>query len=120
MNWVVITDNELIIVNASTLCKGLITRHRETINGVEESVLDHFLVCSDMFQLIRSMVIDEEGKFPLTKYANKTGTQTCVKHIIAPSSFILTYSKHKKIHRRKLVLSYLTTRIRKIFNALLP
>ena len=34
----------IIVVNSLKLCKGLITRSRNTTKGVEESVLDFFLV----------------------------------------------------------------------------
>ena len=34
----------ITVVNSLKLCKGLITRRRETIKGVEEAVLDFFLV----------------------------------------------------------------------------
>ena len=67
----VITENDLIVVNASAICEGVITRYRKTINSVEEAVLDHFIVCREMFKLIRSMIIDEIGKYSLTKYKNK-------------------------------------------------
>ena len=75
----VITDNDLIVVNATQLCNGVITRHRETINGVEESVLDHFIVCKDFFKLVLNMTVDEAGKYSLTKYTNKTGAVRCAK-----------------------------------------
>ena len=75
----VIIENELILVNATDICRGSITRYRKTINSVEESILDHFLVCADMFTLISSMVVDEEGKFTLTKYTNKIGSRAQVK-----------------------------------------
>ena len=58
---------------------GVITRHRETINGIEESVLDHFIVCKDLFTLVLNMTIDEAGKYSLTKYTNRTGGITCAK-----------------------------------------
>ena len=75
----VISENDLIVVNASSICEGTITRYRKTINGEEESVLDHFIVCREMFKIIKRMVIDELGKFSLTKYTNKRGDKTCMK-----------------------------------------
>ena len=57
----------------------LITRHRETINGIEEAVLDHFIVCKEMFKLVNKMIIDEVGQYTLTKYTNKSGDKTCAK-----------------------------------------
>ena len=39
----------LKLLNADSRCQGKITRHRETINGIEESVLDYMLVCENLF-----------------------------------------------------------------------
>ena len=75
----VIEENELILVNSSHLCSGLITRFRQTINGKEESILDFFLVCKQFFSLIISMEIDEKGVYALTKYAGRTGVKTLKK-----------------------------------------
>ena len=41
----VIEDNDLIVVNGTDLCEGVITRFRKTINECEESVIDFFIVC---------------------------------------------------------------------------
>ena len=41
----VIEENDLIVVNGTDVCKGLITRFRKTKNSIEKSVLDYFLVC---------------------------------------------------------------------------
>ena len=75
----VVNENELIVVNATDVCEGLITRHRQTIHGVEESVIDHFIVCREMFKLIKRMLIDESCKYSLTKYTNKSGSATTMK-----------------------------------------
>ena len=75
----VINDNDLIVVNAEPICQGLITRHRKTINNEEESVIDHVIVCKSMFKLVKNMMIDEAGKYSLTKYTNKTGNNSCTK-----------------------------------------
>ena len=39
----VIEDNDLIVVNGTDLCKGIVTRYRQTKNSTEKSVLDYFL-----------------------------------------------------------------------------
>ena len=69
----IIVENDLIVVNSTELCNGTITRYRETINSIEQSVLDHFIVCRDFFKLVINMTVDEAGKYILTKYTNKTG-----------------------------------------------
>ena len=75
----IVIENDLIVVNATMLCDGTITRHRETINNIEEAVLDHFIVCKEMFKQVSKMVIDEKGAYSLTKYTNKKGDKTLTK-----------------------------------------
>ena len=75
----VILENELIVINSTELCHGIITRHRTTINSIEESVLDHFIVCKDFFKLVINMTIDEAGKYSLTKFTNRDGSTICAK-----------------------------------------
>ena len=75
----VVEANDLIVVNGKDVCKGIITRFRETVNGCEKSVIDHFIVCRRMFELINGMIVDEAGKHALTSYCNKAGKKTIVK-----------------------------------------
>ena len=75
----VVVENDLIVVNATKRCEGTVTRHRKTINSTEEAVLDHFIVCKEMFKHVSKMVIDEEAAYSLTKYTNKKGDKTLVK-----------------------------------------
>ena len=72
----VVTENDLVIVNAEKVCKGIITRYRKTINNEEKSILDYFLVCRRFYTIVKSMVIDEERKYALTKYSGRTGHKT--------------------------------------------
>ena len=66
-------ENDLVVVNGMDLCKGTITRFRKTINRVEKSVLDFFIVCKRFLAMITKLVIDEERKFTLTKFSSKRG-----------------------------------------------
>ena len=75
----VILDNELVVVNASKLCEGIITRYRKTVNSIEEEVLDHYIVCKEFLKHVSKMVIDENSAYALTKYTNKNGDKTVVK-----------------------------------------
>ena len=63
----IIENNDLIVVNESPLCDGVITRFRKTLHSEEKSVLDHFIVCRSFYNLINSMVIDEASCYSLTK-----------------------------------------------------
>ena len=58
----------LIVVNASNLCFGTITRYRKTKNAEEKSVLDYFVVCQDLYKSVSKMFVDEERKYVLTKF----------------------------------------------------
>ena len=67
----------LILVNATDICYGVITRFRKTANRTEESVLDYFVVCQELYQNIVKMLIDEEREYVLSrfyKYKHKTST----------------------------------------------
>ena len=75
----VIRANNLIVVNGSYLCKGNITRERTTVNGTEQSIIDHFIVCQLMYTFIVSLQIDQERKYCLTKFTNKNGNKVCLK-----------------------------------------
>ena len=41
---ILVDDNNLIVVNSTFLCQGLITRIRKTVLSVEKSVIDYFIV----------------------------------------------------------------------------
>ena len=71
----VVVENDLIVVNAMDICKGVITRYRQTVNSEEKSVIDYFIVCRRFFKIIKSMVVDEERIYSLTKYSGRTGNR---------------------------------------------
>ena len=68
-------ENDLIVVNAKEICKGVITRFRKTINSEEKSVLDYFIVCQRFFKIVKSMIVDEDRSYSLTKYSGRTGSK---------------------------------------------
>ena len=43
--WEVLVKNNMIIVNGTKKCSGLITRIKNTVRGTEKSVIDFFVVC---------------------------------------------------------------------------
>ena len=60
--WDIIYRNGLIVVNGMLeKCKGSITRRRETVNGVEQSIIDHVIVSHGLKEDIERLVIDESG-----------------------------------------------------------
>ena len=70
-----VAENDLVIVNAMEICKGVITRYRKTVNGEEKSILDYFIVCRRFYTMIKSMIIDEDKKYALTKYSSRIGNK---------------------------------------------
>ena len=69
----VIESNNLIVVNASNLCKGVITRQRVTEILNEKGVIDFVLVSEDLYNLINSMIIDEDQIYSLNRYSMEDG-----------------------------------------------
>ena len=52
----------LTVVNALSICEGLITRSRTKDDVEERSVLDLFVVCARVLPYVTKMVIDEDKK----------------------------------------------------------
>ena len=71
----VIVENDLVVVNAQDICKGVITRYRKTVSCEERSVLDYFIVCKRFYAMVKNMIIDEERAYSLTKYSGRTGNK---------------------------------------------
>ena len=69
----IINNNNLVVVNGTNLCEGVITRQRTTIHREEKSILDFFIVCKSFFRLIKNMKVDEEKKFSLCSYSTRNG-----------------------------------------------
>ena len=45
-----ISNQNLVVVNSTDKCHGVITRFKKTINGQEKSILDYYIVCQELFQ----------------------------------------------------------------------
>ena len=63
----------LTVVNNLDLCQGSITRKRITINGVEMSILDFFIVCDKLKPFIEKMIVDEDKLYGLSNYRKVKG-----------------------------------------------
>ena len=70
---------QLYVVNNLDLCQGLITRRRQTVHKLEESVLDFFIVCDKILPFVKRMIIDEEQKYVLSNYSKIKGKQVVKK-----------------------------------------
>ena len=54
-------NKNINLLNASNLCKGLITRSRNVNCKKEESVIDFVLSCNKVFPYFKNMLIDEKN-----------------------------------------------------------
>ena len=86
----------LTILNTLDTCKGVITRERATVNGIERSVIDYIIVCKEMEHFLEEMKIDEDRNHVLTKYG-KNITQS--DHNLLFSKFSIKYSPLRNNNR---------------------
>ena len=98
----IIQRHGLIVANGIVnKCKGAITRRRETIDAVEESIIDHVIISNDLVENLESLIIDEEKNNALMKIT-KTKSGIVKKHsdhnaIIGQFNF--NWNKRMKIKR---------------------
>ena len=71
----ILTRQNLTVVNGMDMCEGVITRERVTKDRVERAVIDFVIVCAEMKEFVKSMLVDEKRIHVLTKYASKRGIQ---------------------------------------------
>ena len=62
-----------MVVNGTEVCDGVITRQRKTVDRNEESVLDFFIVCKNLFKLVKKMKVDEEKQYSLSSFSTRKG-----------------------------------------------
>ena len=73
-----INSENLVLVNSTDKCEGTITRYRKTRKTTEKSVLDYFIICRRLFEMLKKMKIDEERSLVLTKYSTRKGEKVLV------------------------------------------
>ena len=66
----------ILVVNSLKLCEGTVTRKRTTVNGIELSVLDFFLVNSRLKPFISKMFIDEKDEFGVANFVQMKKNKT--------------------------------------------
>ena len=86
----IIERHSLVIGNSLDKCKGLITRKRATINGVEESIIDFVVISEDLKDELESIEIDDKRNHVLTKI---TKTKNGPKRIESDHNTIFTTFK---------------------------
>ena len=90
--WDIICRNGLIVVNGMLeKCKGSITRRRETVNGVEQSIIDHVIVSHGLKEDIESLDIDECGNKAITNLGNRNFLGNRSDHNVLLTTFNLKW-----------------------------
>ena len=64
-------NREMHLLNASDICKGLITRSRMVGNKEENSIIDFVIICDILLPFVAKFEIDEEKIYSLSKYSRK-------------------------------------------------
>ena len=99
-----VTRQNLIVVNSTEKCFGTITRMKKTTRGTEQSVIDYFIVCEELFESVEKMQIDEERKFTLSRFY-KTKNKTSViesDHNILTLYLRLKWNPKNKMERKEI------------------
>ena len=68
-----ISRKQLVVVNCTDKCTGVITRTKVKGKSTEQSVLDYFIVCQDLYSLVQGMWIDEQRDYVLTRFYKQNG-----------------------------------------------
>ena len=71
-------NKNITLVNAMSICEGIISRQRKTDLLNKKSAIDVFLVCERVLPFVKRMIIDENQESPLTNFhgLNKNGKIT--------------------------------------------
>lgn len=111
-----ITRQNLVVVNATEKCYGVLTRYKNTINGAEKSVLDYYIVCQELFQNIIKMTVDEERQFTLSRFYKYKNRMTEIKsdHNIILLNLSLKWCKKQKLDRKE-IYNLRNTECQKVF-----
>ena len=107
----------LVLLNASELCRGAITRCRVTITSTEIAILDYMLVCQELYQYLLSMFIDEGRNYTLTKYSTTKGIKKKVESDHNPlyAKFDISYSKLKNSKKRREIFNLKNKECQELF-----
>ena len=102
----ILKRSALIVMNGDERkCKGKITRRRITDKVKEESIIDFVIASEDVAEMIKSVEVDEERKFALTKYS-KTKTGINIKESDHHSIITKLQASWNKTDTKKRVESY--------------
>ena len=101
----IVDRHGLIVANGlNDKCVGSITRRRETVESVEESIIDHVIISEDLLDELESINIDEERNHTLMKIVKtkKGVVKKASDHNVIVSKFNLKWSRKNKAERIEL------------------
>ena len=75
----VIDRQDLILVNSSKFCVGTITRERVFEDKIERSIIDYVITCSELFESVQKMEVDDKRMYTLSRPARKKDKSSVVK-----------------------------------------
>ena len=92
-----VSKHNLFILNLSDKCDGLITRQRNTIKGIELSIIDFIIVDEALMNSFENMTVDDKRLHVLTKYSTKKGFKTKIisDHNLLHAKFNIKYKKKR-------------------------
>ena len=102
---------QLTVVNALPICKGSITHVCHTIERIEESILDFFIVCDVILSLVSNMKIDTQGEITLTRFK---GNVVKTVHRMLKLEVDLIFHK-EKVHDRIDLFNIRNKKCQKVF-----
>ena len=81
----------------TTKRKGLITRERHTVNGIQKSVIDFVIFSNDLIKHIENIHVDEKRIFVLTKNAKNKDDNVCKEsdHNLINSTLKLSWNSNQ-------------------------
>ena len=91
----------LVIVNGTEKCSGVITRMRKKGKDIEKSAIDFFIVCQALFQMVTQMQIDEDRNMVLTKFYKNRGQTVVTESDHNPLVLELDISWNTKIIQKR-------------------
>ena len=99
----VIERQDLIVINALDLCKGIITRERIFQDKTEKSVIDFIIVSRGLLESVTEMNIDENKEYVLARYLK---TREGIKvinsdHNILSCKFSIAFNKKPRQVRKE-------------------
>lgn len=100
LNEILIKHN-LMVLNSSEKCKGLITRRRDTIKGIEESVIDFIVVSQEIIPFIECTEIDDKRLKALTNFSKQNELVIIKKsdHNVLTASFNIPVKMRKPMNK---------------------